>query len=159
MSGDLVGQSLAHFRVVEKLGEGGMGVVYKATDDKLGRAVALKVLPEHFAKDQERRQRFLREARSAAAVTHPNIATVYEVGEADGHIFIAMEYVRGRALSELLGERLPVPETLRLARCIALGLAEAHENGIVHRDLKPENVMVSPKGDVKILDFGLLILR
>jgi serine/threonine-protein kinase len=159
MPGDLVGQSLSHFRIVEKLGEGGMGVVYKATDEKLGRAVALKVLPEHFAESQERRQRFLREARSAAAVTHANIATVYEVGEADGHVFIAMEFIKGRSLREVLAERLPVPEALRIAKSIVRGLAAAHENGVVHRDLKPENVMVTPKGDVKILDFGLAKLH
>jgi hypothetical protein len=110
--GNLVGQSLAHFRIVEKLGEGGMGVVYRATDEKLRRSVALKVLPDSFAKDDDRRRRFLREARSAAAVTHANIATVHDVGEADGHVFIAMELVEGETLgaatlAEALEQRAP----------------------------------------------------
>jgi serine/threonine protein kinase len=110
--GDLVGQSLAHFRIVDRLGEGGMGVVYKATDEKLRRTVALKVLPEALAKDEERRRRLVREARAAAAVTHPNIAAVYDVGESEGRIFIAMEFVEGQTLRERLGDgALPVPLT------------------------------------------------
>jgi eukaryotic-like serine/threonine-protein kinase len=157
--GDLVGQSLAHFRIVEKLGEGGMGVVYRATDEKLRRSVALKVLPDSFAQDEDRRRRFLREARSAAAVTHANIATVHEVGEADGHVFIAMELVEGETLRARLENGLSVAESVRIAKEIARGLARAHEKGIVHRDLKPENVMLTRHDEVKILDFGLAKAR
>jgi eukaryotic-like serine/threonine-protein kinase len=159
MSGDLVGQSIAHFRIVEKIGEGGMGVVYKAYDEKLGRAVALKVLPEPFATSEQRRQRFLREAKSAAAVTHSNIATIYEVGESVGRVFIAMELIEGASLREVIEKQVSVPEALRIAGGIALGLSRAHGKGIIHRDLKPENVMVTPQGDVKILDFGIAKLE
>jgi eukaryotic-like serine/threonine-protein kinase len=154
--GDLIGHSLAHFRIVEKLGEGGMGVVYKATDEKLRRTVALKVLPASFADDVERRSRLLREARAAGAVTHPNIATVYEIDEADGHIFIAMEYVDGESLrDDLATGPLAVPEALRIALQIAHALGEAHDAGVVHRDLKPENVILGKNGQVKLVDFGL----
>jgi len=151
----LIGQTLNHFRIESKLGEGGMGVVYRATDEKLRREVALKVLPESLAADPERRRRFLREARSAAAVTHNNIATVYEIGESEGHVFIAMELVKGETLRARMEPGLTHAEALRIAKEVARGLACAHESGIVHRDLKPENVMITPAGDVKILDFGL----
>jgi eukaryotic-like serine/threonine-protein kinase len=157
--GNLVGRSLAHFRVEAELGEGGMGVVYRATDEKLRRQVALKVLPESFAKDEDRRLRFLREARSAAAVMHTNIAAVFEVGEAEGHVFIAMELVEGDTLRARMKEGLSIGESLRIAQQIAQGVARAHERGIVHRDLKPENVMLGSRGEVKILDFGLAKLR
>jgi predicted Ser/Thr protein kinase len=156
---ELIGRTLGHFRVVAKLGEGGMGVVYRATDATLRRDVALKVLPESLAADDERRRRFLREARSAAAVTHPNIATVYEVGEADGHVFIAMELVSGQTLRARAATRLADADVRAIATQIAGGLSRAHDKGIVHRDLKPENVMVTPEGDVKILDFGLAKVR
>jgi serine/threonine protein kinase len=152
---DLVGTSLGHFRIEAQLGEGGMGVVYRATDEKLGRQVALKVLPESFAPDDEPTQRFLREARSAAAVTHANIATVYEVGESAGHVFIAMELVEGETLRARLERGLSVEEAIRIGKDIASGLARAHERGIIHRDLKPENVMITRHEEVKILDFGL----
>jgi serine/threonine-protein kinase len=155
----LIGRTLSHFRIEAKLGEGGMGVVYRATDEKLLREVALKVLPASMASDGERRQRFLREARSAAAVTHPCIATVYEVDEADGHVFIAMELVLGDTLRERMAPGLVHAEAVRIAKAVARGLARAHEKGVVHRDLKPENVMVTPDGEVKILDFGLAKLR
>jgi len=157
--GNLVGRSLAHFHVEEELGGGGMGIVYRATDEKLRRHVALKVLRESFSKDEERRRRFLREARSAAAVTHANIATVYEVGETEGQIFIAIELVEGETLRARIDRGLSVAEGVRIAREIARGLARAHEKGIVHRDLKPENVMITRHGEVKILDFGLAKLR
>jgi eukaryotic-like serine/threonine-protein kinase len=154
--GDLVGQSLAHFRIVEKLGEGGMGVVYRATDEKLRRTLALKVLPDSFTHDEDRRRRFLREARAAAAVSHPNIAAVHDIGEADGRIFIAMEYVEGETLRERLGGgALAVPAALAIALQIARGLAKAHQANIVHRDLKPENVIIGENEHVKLLDFGL----
>jgi serine/threonine-protein kinase len=155
----LIGRSLKQFRIVSKLGEGGMGAVYRAMDETLQREVALKVLPESLAKDEERRRRFLREARSAAAVTHPNIATIYEVGEADEQVYIAMELIPGETLRDRMEPGLTHAETLRIAKEIARGLARAHEKGVVHRDLKPENVMVTPEGDVKILDFGLAKIR
>jgi eukaryotic-like serine/threonine-protein kinase len=145
---------LAHFRIESRLGVGGMGIVYRAVDEKLKRPVALKVLPEEFA-DRERQRRFLREARSAAAITHPNIATVYDVGEAEGHIFIAMELIEGDTLRERIERGLSVAESLLIAKEIARGLGRAHAKGIVHRDLKPENVMISNQDEVKILDFGL----
>src|SRR5579859_2511120 len=157
--GDLVGRRLAHFRIEAELGEGGMGVVYRATDEKLRRPVALKVLPESFVKDEDRRRRFLREARSAAAVMHANIAAVFDIGEADGQVFIAMELVLGETLRARIDQGLPLVESVKIATEIARGLDRAHEKGIVHRDLKPENVMVTPHGEVKILDFGLAKLR
>jgi tetratricopeptide (TPR) repeat protein len=159
MPTDLSGQRVGRYIVTRLLGRGGMGIVYEAVDDKLGRAVALKVLPARFAESDERRQRFLREARSAAAVTHPNIATVYDVDEAEGHVFIAMELVSGQSVRALLAIGISIPEALRIARAVALGLGRAHARGIVHRDLKPENVMVTAQGDVKILDFGLAKLH
>ncbi len=152
-----VDPQVAHFRLHERIGAGGMGVVHRATDGKLGRDVALKLLPPSVAGDEDRRRRFLREARSAAAVTHPNIVTVYEIGEAeDGRVFIAMELVAGETLRARVERgRVPVAEALRIATRIARGLAKAHAAGLVHRDLKPDNVMVTTDGEVKILDFGL----
>jgi serine/threonine-protein kinase len=151
---------LAHFRISGRLGAGGMGVVYRAEDEKLKRAVALKVLPRAFADDEERRRRFLREARSAAAIDHPNIATVYDVGEADSRVYIAMQLVEGESLrSRLARGAMPVAEAVRVARAIARGLSRAHARGIVHRDLKPDNVMLDEEGEPKILDFGLAKLR
>jgi serine/threonine-protein kinase len=146
---------VAHFRIVGRLGEGGMGQVYRAEDETLRRTVALKVLPDASG-NEERRQRFLREARSAAAISHPNVGVVHQVGEADGRIYIAMELVEGENLRErLLRGRLDVATAKDLAGQIARGLAAAHDKGIVHRDLKPENVMITPSGAVKLLDFGL----
>jgi tetratricopeptide (TPR) repeat protein/predicted Ser/Thr protein kinase len=153
------GDTLGRFKVLSELGRGGMGVVYAAEDSTLGREVALKVLPT--SGDDERRGRFLREARAAAGLTHAGIATIYDVGEAAGHVFIAMELVRGRTLRAVLDERpegdraLPLAEALRVGREIARALAKAHERGVVHRDLKPENVMLAEDGQVKLLDFGL----
>ena len=132
-----------------------MGVVYRAEDETLRRTVALKLLSDTGG-DEETRQRFLREARSAAAITHPNVATVYQVGEADGRPYIAMELVEGESLRTRLGRgRLDVAAARELATQMARGLAAAHGKGIVHRDLKPENVMITPEGVVKLLDFGL----
>jgi len=154
------GANLGHYRIESKLGQGGMGVVYRATDEKLRRTVALKVLPPLHVDDQQRRRRFLREARSLAAVTHPNIATIYEVGEADGRIHIVMELVEGRSLRDALADgALSIVEATRITQAIARGLGKAHEKGIVHRDLKPDNVMLGMEGEVKILDFGLAKLR
>ncbi len=152
----MIGKTLSHFRITAKLGEGGMGVVYRAEDERLRRPVALKVLPPDLVGNEERRLRFLREARAAAAVTHPSIATIYEVGEADGVVFIAMELVEGRTLRTLVaGRPLPVKDALRIAIDIAAGLAYAHQAHVIHRDLKPDNIVVGTSGQVKILDFGL----
>ena len=152
----MIGKTLAHYEVLSKLGEGGMGAVYLARDTKLGREVALKILPDHFAKDQERLARFHREARTLAALNHPNIAAIYGLESDQGINFLAMELADGEDLSELI-ERGPLPmdEALKIARDIAKGLEEAHHNGIIHRDLKPANVKVSADGKVKVLDFGL----
>ncbi len=147
---------IGHYRVLGKIGCGGMGVVYEAEDLKLGRHVALKFLPEELADDPESLQRFRREARSASALNHPNICTVYEVDEANGRAFIAMELVEGKTLRELLVcGSLPMRKAIEIAAQVAEGLTKAHEAGIAHRDLKPENLMVSDDGFVKILDFGL----
>jgi serine/threonine protein kinase len=150
------GQTLLHYRLVEKIGEGGMGVVWKALDGKLQRHVALKLLPPEVNDNEERRLRFQREAQAAAALNHPGIAVIHGVEEDRGVRFLAMEYVQGVNLREHVaaGDRTPAP-LLRIALQIAEALAHAHANGIVHRDLKPDNVMVTADGQVKILDFGL----
>src|SRR2546427_2101545 len=148
--------SIAHYRVMEKIGAGGMGTVYKAYDKKLQRVVALKLLPPEYVSQQDRRRRFFQEARAASALNHPHILTVYEVGEDDGKPYIAMEYVEGETLRQKIRSRaLPVMETLEIAIQIAEGLARAHDAGIIHRDLKPENLMIRRDGYAKILDFGL----
>ena len=152
-SDPLVGRMLNQFRIESRLGAGGMGVVYLAKDEKLRRDVALKVLPR--SGDEAHRRRFFREARSAAAITHANIAAIYEVGEDEGHVYIAMELVSGETLRAKMIAGLARDEALRIAIEIARGLARAHDKGIVHRDLKPENVMITVEGDVKVLDFGL----
>ncbi len=152
----MIGRTLSHFRIDSKLGEGGMGVVYRAWDTRLRRPVALKVLPPDLVANEERRLRFLREARAAAAVTHPNIATVYEVGEADGTVFIAMELVEGKTLRAFMAARpLPLRDTLAFATEISEALTRAHSARVIHRDLKPDNIMIGADGHVKILDFGL----
>ena len=157
MANELVGQTLGRYRIEEKLGEGGMGVVFKATDEKLRRTVALKVLGDGVVNDPDRRRRFLREARLAASLTHPNIATVHDVGETDdGHIYIAMELVTGQSLRRRLeGGALGASTAVRIAKDLTRALIKAHKVGIVHRDLKPDNVMVSDELEVKVLDFGL----
>jgi serine/threonine protein kinase len=150
------GQSLSHYRLVERIGEGGMGVVWKALDTDLNRHVAVKVLPPEVAGSKERRQRFQREAQAAAGLKHPNIAVIHGVGEDESVPFLVMELVEGQTLRELAASRPREPrEWLRLALPIAEGMAHAHAHGIVHRDLKPDNVMVTGDGQVKILDFGL----
>jgi serine/threonine protein kinase len=147
---------VAHFRILRRLGRGGMGVVFEAYDEQLERNVALKLLPGAHAENPERRQRFLREARAAASVVHPNVAGAYQVGDDDGRVYIAMELVEGTTLRRRLdGGSLPVATAKELALQIARGLAAAHAKGIVHRDLKPENVMVTRGGVVKLVDFGL----
>ncbi|HWS73019.1 MAG TPA: serine/threonine-protein kinase, partial [Thermoanaerobaculia bacterium] len=146
---------LGPFRLISRLGAGGMGEVWRAEDARLLRPVAVKILPDQFAKDAEFKTRFLREARLAAQLNHPNIATIYAVDEQDGTMYIAMELVNGDALSTLIHERrLTRADAVRIARLTAEALAEAHEHGIIHRDIKPENIIVSPR-NVKVLDFGI----
>ena len=149
-------QTIAHYRLVKSIGEGGMGAVYQAYDNKLQRTVALKLLPSEYVSQQDRRRRFFQEARAASALNHPHILTIYEVGEDDGRPYIAMEYVEGETLREKIKKNvLQLRETLDIAIQIATGLSRAHESGIIHRDLKPENLMLSRDGYAKILDFGL----
>jgi eukaryotic-like serine/threonine-protein kinase len=152
----LTGATIAHYRVMEEIGGGGMGVVYKAEDTKLGRIVALKFLPDHYAADASALERFHREARAASALNHPNICTIYDIEDYEGEQFIAMEYIEGRTVAELISARpLEVETIVKLGIQISEGLAAAHAKGIVHRDIKPGNIIVTASGLVKILDFGL----
>ncbi len=184
----MIGKTISHYQIMEKLGEGGMGVVYKAEDTKLKRRVALKFLPLQMTADPEAKERFEREAQAAAALNHPNIVTIHEIGEHEGQVFIAMEYVEGRTLKELIsvgaeprvcpdfidiqkkgehrGSPLPIAsrplslaQVIEIATQLASGLAAAHEKGIVHRDIKPQNILVDKGDRVKILDFGLAKLK
>ncbi len=153
----MIGQTISHFEILERLGQGGMGMVYKARDLRLDRLVALKFLPPHLDAEESAEQRFLREARTASALDHPNICTIYEIGEAeDGRTFIAMAYCDGETLRQRIG-RGPVPadETMNIVGQVARGLAEAHARGIVHRDIKPGNIAITLDGTAKILDFGI----
>ena len=150
------GDQMGAYRIVAPLGAGGMGEVFRATDTRLGRDVALKRLPEAFAKDPERLARFEREAKLLASLQHPNIATLFGLEDVGGERVLAMELVPGLDLKERLAQGpLPVDEALAVARQVAEALEEAHEHGIVHRDLKPANVKLTPDGKVKVLDFGL----
>ena len=152
----MIGQTLSHYEILEKLGEGGMGVVYRALDVRLNRPVAIKVLPHDAMADADRARRFLQEARAASALNHPHIITVYEVDASGGTDFIVMEYVTGSTLEHLIARKaLTLRHALKHAAQIADALASAHRAGIVHRDLKPGNVMITERGDVKVLDFGL----
>ncbi|MCP5116282.1 MAG: serine/threonine protein kinase, partial [bacterium] len=152
----MVGTRIAHFKILEKLGEGGMGVVYKARDTHLDRLVAIKVLPPEKVASPERKRRFVQEAKSASALNRPNIITVHDISSENGIDFIVMEYVAGKTLDELIPRNgMRLGDVLRYSVQIADALAKAHSASIVHRDLKPGNIMVSEDGLVKVLDFGL----
>jgi non-specific serine/threonine protein kinase len=157
----LIGQTVSHYKILEQLGEGGMGVVYKAEDTKLKRITALKFISPNVLKDGAEKARFINEAQTAAGLNHPNIVTIYEINEHEGQTYIAMEYVAGRTLKERMaaGDRLPTTKIIEIADQICRGLQEAHKNGIVHRDVKPANIIIAEDGRVKILDFGLAKLR
>ena len=149
-------KNISHYKILEKIGEGGMGVVYKAEDTKLRRTVALKFLPAELTRDEEAKERFVQEAQAAAAIDHPNICIIYEINESEGKTFISMAYIKGQSLKEKIASGpVELEEVLDIAIHTAEGLKEAHENGIVHRDIKPANIMLTKKGQVKIMDFGL----
>lgn len=153
---DFSGETISHYKIVEQVGQGGMGIVYKAEDTKLKRTVALKFLPDELTRNFEAKERFLLEAQAAAALNHPNICTIYEIEEIDGQAFISMEFIRGQSLREkIIAEPMTIEQAKNITFQIAEGLKEAHSNGIVHRDIKSANIMLTEKGDAKITDFGL----
>jgi serine/threonine protein kinase/Tfp pilus assembly protein PilF len=160
MAREMIGKSISHYRIIEKIGQGGMGEVYLAEDTKLNRKVALKFLPPQYVSDQDLKTRFKREAQAAAALNHPNIITIHEVSEYEGRPYMAMEYVEGGSLRDLIGaDKMSVAQVTNLAAQISEGLAKAHQAGIVHRDIKPQNILIDADGRPRICDFGLAKLR
>ncbi|MCH9008625.1 serine/threonine protein kinase, partial [candidate division KSB1 bacterium] len=153
----MIGQTILQFKILKKLGEGGMGVVYKGVDTKLERTVAIKFLPRKIAAQDDEKKRFKVEAKAAAALNHPNIATIYQIEEVDGELFIVMEFVEGQELRQLVKAQgtIPVDDAITYAIQIAEGLQAAHKNGIVHRDIKSANIMLTENAQIKIMDFGL----
>jgi serine/threonine protein kinase len=156
----MIGQTISHYKILEKLGEGGMGVVYKAEDTRLDRFVAIKILPSHLSASTDSNARFLQEAKATAALSHPNILSVFDVGESNGSMFIVLELVEGRTLDSYIsnlktGSGIPVKQALDWVLQITRGLKAAHDKNIIHRDIKPHNLMLTNNDQIKIMDFGL----
>ena len=150
----MIGKTILHYKIIEKLGEGGMGVVYLAEDTKLKRDVAIKFLPRYISANEEERQRFKIEAQAAASLNHPNIATIHAIEESDDQLFIVMEFIDGKELKDVVKENpVSIEEAVNISIQIAEGLEEAHKKGIIHRDIKSSNIMIADNGQIKIMDF------